>query len=117
MQWASSCPDLFGESFCVAFSKLQYDTALHAMKHKEELLQQAHGDKWVKRIRVAPKIVGSSCICQVNKGVIKDIDGKEQLIDMKVIYPNVTNATADDLDLLSLFVKLAQVIPFDVNLR
>ena len=38
---------------------------------------------------------------------------------MKDMHPNVTDAIVDDLDLLSFFVKIAQVLPFDVftNLR
>jgi len=64
MQWASSRPDLFGDDFCVAFSKLQDDTTPHAMKHTVEVMRQAHGDDWAKRIRLEPKVVGSGCIGQ-----------------------------------------------------
>jgi hypothetical protein len=82
MQWAGSRPDLFGQDFCAVFSRLQDDTTPHSLKHTERVMREAYGKDWKDRIRLGP-VIGSGCIGQVYKGVIKDKDGREELVAVK----------------------------------
>lgn len=64
------------------FSQLQDNTTPHAWKHTERSLREAYGDDWRDRIQVK-EIIGSGCIGQVYKGIVKDKDGKDQVVAIK----------------------------------
>ena len=82
MQWAGSRPDLFGQDFCAVFSRLQDDTTPHSWRHTERVMREAYGNNWQDHIRLG-QIVGSGCIGQVYKGVIKDKEGREKRVAVK----------------------------------
>jgi hypothetical protein len=82
MQWAGSRPDMFGREFCAVFSQLQDDTTPHAWKYTERAMRRAYGADWQERIQLC-EIIGSGCIAQVYKGVVRDKDGKGQEVAIK----------------------------------
>jgi aarF domain-containing kinase len=99
MQWAGSRPDLFGQDFCAVFSRLQDDTTPHSWGHTERVMKEAYGDDWEQNIHLG-KVVGSGCIGQVYEGTVKDANGKEQRVAVKVLHPNVEEDIDSDLELL-----------------
>jgi len=101
MQWAGSRPDLFGQDFCSVFSRLQDDTTPHSWRHTERVMREAYGDDWKDTIQLG-KVIGSGCIGQVYEGTIKDADGKEQRVAVKVLHPNVEEDIDSDLALMEL---------------
>lgn len=142
-QWAGSRPDLFGREFCLVFSRLQDNTTPHARRHTDEVLKLAYGEDWQSRIRLN-EIIGSGCIAQVYKGVVLDNHGNEQEVAVKgketmcafqaivvmnsklsvkitceflfdtVMHPHVEDDIDTDLDLMRLFVRALEWMPFDV---
>lgn len=110
MQWASSRPDLFGNSFCSVFAKLHDDTTPHSWEHTCQLMTNAYGENWEKRVKL-DKLIGSGCIGQVYKGSIEDEDGKLQDIAVKVMHPNIRWAINSDLDLLRFAVTVIERFP------
>jgi aarF domain-containing kinase len=73
-------------------------------------LRNAFGINWENRIRL-DKILGSGCIAQVYKGVIRDDDGKERPVAVKVMHPNVEEDIDADLDIMRLAVYVLERLP------
>lgn len=109
-QWASSRPDMFGQSFCDVFGKLQDATTPHHWKHTEKILRASYGEEWEKTVRLGG-VLGSGCIGQVYKGAVTDSDGKERNVAVKVMHPGVRSNIDADLDLLYLFADIAERLP------
>jgi len=114
MQWASSRPDMFGERFCEVFGKLQDSTTPHAWRHTEEALRNAYGEEWTDKIRLG-KVLGSGCIGQVYAGSVKDSNGAERDVAVKVMHPGVKNNIDADLDLLAFLAYGAERAPFGIG--
>jgi len=118
MQWAGSRPDMFGHSFCSVFSRLQDDTTPHAWRHTERVLQEAYGKNWKDRIQInKDEILGSGCIGQVYKGYVRqgnDRDNEMMPVAVKVMHPSVEANIDADLDLMRLFVRAIQKLPWSV---
>ena len=114
MQWASSRPDMFGERFCEVFGKLQDSTTPHAWRHTEKVLRKAYGEEWNDRIQLG-KVLGSGCIGQVYAGSVKDANGEERDVAVKVMHPGVKNNIDADLDLLAFFANGAEHAPFGIG--
>ena len=118
MQWAGSRPDMFGHEFCQVFSKLQDDTTPHAWRHTEQMLREAYGENWKEFLTIQKDdILGSGCIGQVYKGAIKEVDGKEKSVAVKVMHPSVGEDIDADLDLMRFFVRAIQKVPFMSGLK
>lgn len=124
MQWAGSRPDLFGSDFCAVFSKLQDHTTPHRWHHTERALREAYGDDWHEAIELN-EIIGSGCIGQVYRGIIKTgrggtagsanvVDGERQCVAVKVLHPSVYEDIDADLDLMRVAVRAVKYLPFDV---
>ena len=97
-QWASSRPDMFGQSFCELFKKLQDETTPHAFAHTVSTLEQEYGPSWSSKIVVSPSspILGSGCIGQVYQA--HDPSGNP--LALKILHPNVEHGIDADLDIL-----------------
>ena len=98
-QWASSRPDMFGDSFCSVFKKLQDNTSPHSFRHTKAVLASSFGKNWENLIEIDERspILGSGCIGQVYRCKLKEED-KE--IALKILHPNVEGGIDADLDIL-----------------
>jgi len=113
MQWASGRPDVFGNSFCEVFKRLQDDTTPHAFEHTVLAMEGAYGKEWRGRIRLGD-VIGSGCIGQVYRGFIVRGE-KEQEVAIKVRHPNICKNMDSDLDILALLAHVAEHVPFGIG--
>jgi predicted unusual protein kinase regulating ubiquinone biosynthesis (AarF/ABC1/UbiB family) len=114
-QWASSRPDLFGQSFCQILSQLQDNTTPHSMKHTELVLAEAYGEDWANRLQLH-EILGSGCIGQVYRGkyIKKHPDSskeQEQDVAVKILHPKIEDNIHADLDILRVMARYLEKRP------
>jgi aarF domain-containing kinase len=111
MQWAGSRPDMFGRDFCSVFSQLQDDTTPHPWKYTEQVMIDAYGENWHDHVTLG-EILGSGCIAQVYKGLVRNDSGVEQpvAVAVKVMHPNVEDDIDADLDILRVTVRLLEYL-------
>lgn len=64
-QWASSRPDLFGESVCARVEHLQDRTPPHSLAQTHAALDSMFGMGWRDYLRIEDAPIGSGCIAQV----------------------------------------------------
>jgi len=117
MQWAGSRPDMFGYEFCSVFSRLQDHTTPHSWEHTEQILIERFGPNWRDKIELdQDNLLGSGCIGQVYRGVVKRPSNNNNLeqhehVAVKVLHPNVHADIDADLDLMRVAAKLVDRIP------
>ncbi|RKP18009.1 ABC1-domain-containing protein [Rozella allomycis CSF55] len=108
-QWASTRPDIFPETFCVILSKLHDDAYKHAYQDTIDIfrveLNSAPNEIFDT---LDPEPVGSGCIAQVYRGVLKK---NRKIVAVKVRHPNVENIIKKDLALMYFIFRSIDSIP------
>jgi predicted unusual protein kinase regulating ubiquinone biosynthesis (AarF/ABC1/UbiB family) len=79
-------------------------------------LRQAYGENWRDHLRIEEgSILGSGCIAQVYKGYIRDDEGQEQPVAIKVVHPRVRSTIAKDLGILRFLARSMERLPFGIG--
>jgi aarF domain-containing kinase len=71
VQWATTRQDLFSPEFCQYFGKLRDETEGHPWKDTQRILKEELGSA-VDAIELDPKPIGSGCVAQVYRGILKE---------------------------------------------
>ena len=103
-----SRPDMFGDSFCNVFKKLQDETRPHSFAHTDKIMREAFGDDWQDTIVIDgdSKVLGSGCIGQVYKARMK---GTGQVVAVKILHPNIESGIDADIDILRFLARSINV--------
>ncbi len=135
MQWATTRHDLFPPEFISRFSSLQDNTRGHSWKETVKLLQESLGPNYreiidfdiggemneyqkkrslVRRGKDECEPIGSGCVAQVYKGVLKqDVKllpaGTE--VAVKVTHPNILHKVCVDFYILNNLTALLELVP------
>mmetsp|Transcript_5072 Transcript_5072/g.7749 ORF Transcript_5072/g.7749 Transcript_5072/m.7749 type:complete len:530 (+) Transcript_5072:110-1699(+) len=110
-QWASSRPDLFPESLTSHLERLQDSTVTYPWSTARNTLAESFGEDFEERLEVEKDPIGSGCIAQVYKGKLKNPDGTDQKVAIKLIHPHVRKLIAVDMDILRAMAFVFELFP------
>ncbi len=109
-QWASTRPDLFSPKLATKLQQLQDKTTTQPWASAEETLNKAFGKSWKEKLILDKTPIGSGCIAQVYKGILKEIGG-DQKVAVKLIHPHVHEMIDQDMKILKSAVKILEWFP------
>ena len=111
-QWASSRPDLYPPVVIDKLSKFQDDVRIkYSSQVVDKTLSDAFGANWKERLSVdMDNPIGSGCIAQVFRGILREA-GQQVKVAIKIIHPHVESMIKTDMEILSGFATLVDLVP------
>ncbi|CAM9598917.1 unnamed protein product [Choristocarpus tenellus] len=112
IQWASTRRDMFPESFCDRFGRLQVSVRPRVWRHPDVFLDNAFGPTWREYLKLdVEKPIGSGCVAQVYKG--KMLQGLDAgcLVAIKVVHPMVKSGIRLDINLMRAVADMLELLP------
>eukprot|EP00730_Choanoeca_flexa_P006473 TRINITY_DN12159_c0_g1_i3.p1 TRINITY_DN12159_c0_g1~~TRINITY_DN12159_c0_g1_i3.p1 ORF type:complete len:558 (+),score=130.89 TRINITY_DN12159_c0_g1_i3:186-1859(+) len=110
-QWASARRDLFSEEVCQRCSHLHDSVMHHSVTNTESTLDASFGPTWRDILELEEVPVGSGCVAQVYRAVLRRPGQEPRQVAVKVIHPLVQKQVADDVDLLRYVAWFVELIP------
>ena len=111
-QWASTRPDIFSETTCVALSELQRDCTPHSWESTRQTLEESFGSDWEDMFTQHDHTpIGSGCIAQVYKWSLRkqclndnnrvmNTDSELLPVAVKVLHPGVADSVLRDVHIM-----------------
>jgi aarF domain-containing kinase len=99
-QWGSSRPDMFGASVCRRFKHLQDNTPEHPWEQTEFSLDAMFGSEWRRDLHIERTPIGSGCIAQVYRGLLRQANSGSSSGAGARAGPNGSGGESGVLDLV-----------------
>jgi len=114
-QWVATRPDMFPPHVCHRFSKLHDQGIPHSWKDTHAALLEAFGPYTDKGLLVRPdRVIGCGSAAQVYEGILREKDGRERKVAVKVLHPGFSKGVERDLSFMRAIGNLLHSLPIEL---
>ena len=106
-QFLATRPDIIGEDLAKSLEKLQDKVPAFDLSDAKKIIKKEIGEKYFKDIAEISEPIAAASIAQVHLAKIKH-DGKEKLVAIKILRPDIEKLFNEELDALMLFAYLVE---------
>eukprot|EP00916_Digyalum_oweni_P017025 GHVL01027907.1.p1 GENE.GHVL01027907.1~~GHVL01027907.1.p1 ORF type:complete len:389 (+),score=51.24 GHVL01027907.1:255-1421(+) len=108
-QWAATRRDIFPPEFCDNCKRLHAGANVHTMDHTHKMLENDFGIYWKDELEIESEPLGSGCVGQVYKGVLKR--SPPEVVAVKVLHPKIRQKFKMDIEAMRYLAKFLSFGP------